>query len=129
LVADDDQAYIFKYSQNEIVLNEKTVIQQETERKQACSAQPSVRKKSLNTLSEGKIEFGKYRMPALPAKLKQAFDEYAFDYLVIAAPQGKLSALQNSLRDGLQNRILDNMPEGFICERLLYNFYDRPRSG
>ena len=64
----------------------------------------------------------------IAAKLHKASEENAFDYLVIVAPRQAMNALESSLSNQVRQRILPNMPAGYVYDKkgCLFSYTQEP---
>lgn len=124
LVSDGRQAYAFKYRKNETVFKDKFFVVHNKIKAQAVPVQesPSTEKaKDANDpcgcFRKTRNEDTKNFIPAIAAKLEEAFDGNAFDYLVIVAPQCTMNALCTTLSDRILCRLLTTIPEGYVYDK------------
>ncbi|MDR3425043.1 MAG: host attachment protein [Alphaproteobacteria bacterium] len=129
LVSDGKTAYAFKYIKKETVLasrfawgisvygkdrkNEQNARQQAQNSVGYSPAPNNVIQVSFENRSSAKERFA----ATISAKLQQAFDDSAFDYLVVVAPRDSMSALKQALGNDLRSRLLENMPEGYLYDK------------
>lgn len=137
LISDGARAFVFRYHENEVfgslrMAQEKIASYRDNANQSAPLLQTQNDKISqnlnLHDTNDNVCELFKTpnkRTTSLVRKfeqniatrLQQAYNENAFDYLVIVAPKQSLNLLQDSLSNSLQQCLLENMPMGYICDK------------
>jgi protein required for attachment to host cells len=115
IVSDGKQAYAFKYRKEETLFRDKVVVLKGNRWKPASSQFCAGR--GIEEPTKVTNEVVKNFIPTIAAKLEKALDEHAFDYIVIVAPRNTLDALRGSLKECVRNRLLSNLPEGYIYDK------------
>ncbi len=116
VVSDGKQAYGFKYRKDETVFKDNIYVLHggKPEQEAAQSGEPAQKAEPSPKVTNKIV---KNFIPTIASQLEQAFDANAFDYVVIVAPRKTLESLRDCLTERMRNRVLMNMPDGYVYDR------------